>query len=64
MMKKPAVDKEKCQGHMVCVGIAPDIFEIDNNGKSEVKDPEGADETTIQQAIDGCPVDAISWKEE
>lgn len=63
-MKKPVVDKETCQGHMVCVGIAPEVFEIDSDGKSNVTDPEGADETTIQQAIDGCPVDAISWEEE
>ena len=63
-MKEPVVDKKICQGHAVCVGLAPDVFELDDNGKSEVKDPEGADETTIQQAIDGCPVDAISWKEE
>lgn len=62
-MKKPVVDKGVCQGHAVCVGIAPEVFELDAQGKSEVKDPEGADETTIQQAIDGCPVDAISWEE-
>ncbi|KXB04657.1 ferredoxin [candidate division MSBL1 archaeon SCGC-AAA382A03] len=62
-MKKPIVDKEKCQGHMVCVGVAPEVFEIDENGKSEVVNPEGADEETIQQAIDGCPAEAISWKE-
>ena len=63
-MKEPVVDKKICQGHAVCVGLAPEVFELDDNGKSEVKDPEGADEATIQQAIDGCPVDAISWKEE
>lgn len=63
-MKKPVVDKETCQGHMVCVGIAPDIFEIEDDGKSSVKDSEGADESTIQEAIDGCPVGAISWVDE
>ncbi len=62
-MKEPVVDKDICQGHAVCVGLAPEVFELDDDGKSEVKDPEGADESTIQQAIDGCPVDAISWKE-
>lgn len=62
-MKKPVVDKDTCQGHMVCVGIASEVFEIEDDGKSSVKDPEGADEKTIQQAIDGCPVDAISWEE-
>ncbi len=63
-MKKPVVDKEVCQGHAVCVGLAPDVFELDDEGKSEVVDPEGSDESTIQRAIDGCPVDAISWEEE
>lgn len=62
-MKEPVVDKEACQGHAVCVGIAPEVFELDDDGLSTVKDPEGADESTIQQAIDGCPVNAISWKE-
>lgn len=62
-MKEPVVDREKCQGHAVCVGIAPEVFELDDEGISTVKDPEGADESTIQQAIDGCPVNAISWKE-
>ncbi|MFP4005658.1 MAG: ferredoxin [Candidatus Hadarchaeia archaeon] len=62
-MKEPEVDQDVCQGHMVCVGIAPDVFEINDAGKSEVVDPDGAEEATIQQAIDGCPVDAISWKE-
>lgn len=57
--KKPVVDKETCQGHMVCVGIAPEVFEIGDGGKSNVTDPEEADETTIQQAIDGCPVGTI-----
>lgn len=63
-MEKPVVNKEKCQGHAVCVGLAPDVFQLDDNGKSEVVDPQGEDESTIQQAIDGCPVDAISWEEE
>jgi ferredoxin len=62
-LKEPVVDKDICQGHTVCVGIAPQVFEIDSNGKSSVKDPEGADTETIQRAIDACPVEAISWKE-
>lgn len=63
-MKKPVVDKETCQGHAVCVALAPEVFELDEDGKSSVKNPEGADEATIQQAIDGCPVDAITWEED
>lgn len=63
-MKEPVVDKGTCQGHRVCVGIAPKVFEIDDDGKSAVRDPEGASEFRIQRAIYGCPAGAISWKEE
>lgn len=62
-MKKPVVDRDACTGAAVCVSVAPEVFELDDEGKAVVKDPEGADERTIQRAIDGCPVDAISWQE-
>lgn len=61
-MKEPVVDQDVCQGHGICVGLAPDVFEMNDEGKSEVVDPEGASESDIQKAIDNCPVDAISWK--
>lgn len=61
-MKEPVVDRDLCTGAAVCVALAPDVFELDSEGISTVKDPEGADEQTIQKAIDGCPEDAISWK--
>lgn len=63
MAKKPVVDEDLCTGDEVCVSIAPDVFELNDEGIAEVKDPEGADEATIQTAIDSCPTDAISWEE-
>lgn len=63
-MKEPIVDRDLCTGAAACVAIAPNVFELDGEGISTVQDPEGADESTIQKAIDGCPEDAISWKEE
>lgn len=62
-MKEPVVDREVCNGSAVCVALAPNVFELDDEGISIVKDPKGADEETIQRAIDGCPVDAITRKE-
>ena len=64
ILKVPIVDKSKCQGYSVCAGIAPDVFELDEKGKSCVRNPKGTNEQTIQDAIDGCPVHAISWEEE
>ena len=63
-MKKPKVDQSKCEGHAVCVGLAPDVFDLDDEGKAFVKNPKGANEETIQEAIDACPAFAISWIEE
>jgi len=31
---------------------------------SEVTDPQGDDEETIQEAIDSCPVECIAWEEQ
>ncbi|PTD94046.1 ferredoxin [archaeon SCG-AAA382B04] len=61
-MKKPVVDQEVCEGHAICVGMVPEVFEMGDDGKSHVKDPEGAEEPDIQKAIDNCPVDAIEWE--
>ncbi len=61
-MKEPVVDEDVCEGHALCISLAPEVFELGDNGKSKVVDPEGASESDIQKAIDNCPVDAISWK--
>jgi len=45
------------------VDIAPNTFELNDEGVSEVIDPEGDDEDAIQEAIDSCPMEAISWAE-
>jgi ferredoxin len=63
-MKKLVVDKEKCIGSQACIAIVPEVFELDENGKSKVKDQKGADESKIEDAISACPVRAISWVEE
>jgi ferredoxin len=49
------VDKNKCIGCGACVAICPEGFEM-KNGKSIVK----KDMPCSIDAIDSCPVDAIS----
>jgi ferredoxin len=53
-----AVDRQKCQGIGACVGAAPDVFEIDKEGKAVVIDPQGADTDTIILAAEACPLEA------
>jgi len=62
-MKKPVVDREKCIGCGTCVALAGKTFKLGADGKSEVLEPVGDDEKTIQGAVEACPVQAISLKE-
>ena len=56
------VSKKKCIGCGSCAGSCPDVFEMGEDGKAEVK--RGADTKKnakcIKDAIADCPVGAIS----
>lgn len=59
--KKIIVDQNKCIGCGLCATIAPETFEIDpNTGKSKIRNNKGDSDRQIQEAIESCPVDAIS----
>ncbi|MDO9309920.1 MAG: ferredoxin [Pseudomonadota bacterium] len=62
MNRKPFVDQDSCISCGLCVSTCPGVFRFNNSGKSEVYCPDGDSEQQIQQAIDGCPVQCISWK--
>jgi ferredoxin len=53
------VDRELCAGMAICTAIAPDVFELDDEGKAVVVDSLGADSDTIVSAAQDCPLDAI-----
>lgn len=62
MNKIPVVDQESCISCGLCIAACTRVFRFNNSGKSECFDPSGASEQDIQQAIDGCPVQCISWE--
>ena len=57
---KAAVDQETCIGCEVCVGICPDVFEMDGDVAVAKADdiPDHLAESATE-AADSCPVDAI-----
>jgi ferredoxin len=62
---KVHVNSEVCAGFGICLGIAPDVFELHDDGYavvlvSEVK-PE--DEDLMRRAASQCPAQAISFTE-
>lgn len=60
MAYRIVVDREKCQGIGACVGSAPDVFDLDGEGKAVVVNAEGADDETVLSAAEACPLEAIS----
>lgn len=63
-MNKIVVDKNKCIGCGTCVVVAHKTFKLGQDGKAEVIEgqKEIDDEKTVQEAIDSCPVAALSWE--
>jgi ferredoxin len=59
------VDSDRCEGNAVCVGIAPDLFELDDDDYVMVtKDPIPADrEAQAEQAIAECPRAALTRRD-
>ena len=57
-MVKVKVDKEKCIGCGACVAMLPEVFGM-KNGKSYVKDENGAKKEKIKEVAELCPVNAI-----
>lgn len=67
------VDRDKCIGAAPCVAVAPNVFELDGEGKAVVLDSaknggegdrflikaEAADEATLKMGAESCPVQAI-----
>jgi ferredoxin len=55
------VDHDRCEGNAVCVGIAPDLFDLDDEDYAVIKAdpiPEGQ-EDLAEQSIAECPRAAL-----
>ncbi|MDP2917197.1 MAG: ferredoxin [Dehalococcoidia bacterium] len=56
---KVKVDRDICIGVGNCVAFAPTVFKLDDENKAVVLDVASADEKTIMEAAESCPVSAI-----
>jgi ferredoxin len=64
MAKLVVIDEQECDGCQTCVELCPDVFEFDEDAEvARVIDPE-AEDACIEEAIDSCPAECISWREE
>lgn len=56
------IDQEKCIGCGTCAAIVPNVFEMNDENKAEVANPEGDTPDKIDMAAKSCPVQAIDVK--
>jgi ferredoxin len=57
------IDRELCYGFGDCVSAAPDVFQLDDEDKSVVVDPNGAPRDDLIEAASDCPVNAITIRD-
>ena len=62
-MKNINVNKDTCIGCGACVAIDDEHFTFDNEGKSEVISNENLESANLTNAVESCPVGAISIDE-
>ena len=58
-MATPIVDMDLCIGCGLCSELCPKVFEL-RDDKAWVINPNACDTCDCQQAVDGCPVTAIT----
>jgi len=58
------VDMTKCTGLGICESLAPDYFEVGDDGELRVLQVEGAeaDRADVEESVTSCPTEAI-WIE-
>ena len=58
------VDQDLCVGCGLCTMTAPDVFQLNDDGKAAaVADTTEANKASVLEAIEGCPVSAIREKQ-
>jgi ferredoxin len=54
------IDWDRCMGSGNCVFLAPETFDLSEDGHAVVLDSGATDEVRLRVAAEGCPVGAIS----
>lgn len=56
------VDRDLCVGFGDCIDVAPEAFNLDDDGIAELVNPEAVERERLLRACAACPVDAITVK--
>lgn len=58
-MYRISIDRSLCNGYGVCESIAPEVFELADDGLALLRAGVSEDEA-VREACDSCPMGAIS----
>ncbi|MFB9312996.1 ferredoxin [Nocardioides plantarum] len=67
MTFRVVADLDLCQGHQMCTGEAPDVFDFDDDADVVVVLDERPDESLrsdVRAAVQYCPAMALAMEEE
>ena len=59
-MTRVLVDRERCVGSGTCEALAPELFEVGDDGVVELLGPVPADDAEVRDAVSACPTGALS----
>jgi ferredoxin len=59
---KIVVDFDVCEANAICMGMAPDVFEVDEDDYLQLLDESPSEDTRelMEQVVRACPKRAIS----
>lgn len=59
------VDYELCESHALCIGAAPEVFEVRDDDRMYVLDetPPELLRVKVEQAVRQCPMQALSLED-
>jgi ferredoxin len=60
MMYRISIDRDLCSGYGICETLAPDVFELGDDGIAIVREGVSEDEAVLR-ACNDCPMGAISF---
>ena len=63
-MKKLTVDRDECIGCCRCADFAPSLFDMVGGLAEVISQPSEDELADANNAIENCPVEAISWVDE
>ena len=64
MGQSPVVNQDECIGCGTCAEIAAKTFRLNDDEKAQVINAGGDPDEVIQEAMDSCPTEAISWEDD